>query len=78
VNPIKKILLTIAGISLAALVGCSEQRAPTEQEYNDGKAWLECSQQEKWDKVYEQSGTFGRKFAIQKECGEEPPYVPDD
>ena len=75
----KKIcLLTIASISLAGMVACSEERPATEQELSVAKAWLTCAQQEKWDKVYNQTGTFGKKVAVRNECGEEPPYVPDD
>ena len=78
VKYIKNCLHTIAGISLASLVACSEERPATEQELIVAMAWLECAQQEKWDEVYNQSGFLGKKIGIQNECGEEPPYVPDD
>ena len=75
---IKICLPTIASISLAGMVACSEERLATEQELSVAKAWLTCTQQEKWVKVYNQVGTIGKNIAVRKECGAEPPYVPDD
>ena len=75
---IKYCLLTIAGISLAGLVACSEERPATEQELSVARAWLACTQLEKWDKVYKEVGTIGKNLAIRNECGAEPPYVPGD
>ena len=74
----KNCLLTIACISLAGLVACGEERQPTEQEFNEAKAWQACAQQEKWDKAYKQVGTIGTRIAIRNECGAKPPFVPDD
>ena len=78
VKYIKNCLLTITSISLAGMVACSEERPATEQEYIVAKAWLECAQQEKWDDIYKQVGTIGKKVAMRKECGAEPPYVQDE
>ena len=61
------------------MVACSEEEhLATEQEFNAAKAWLTCARQEKWDKLYNEIGTIGINLAIRRECGAEPPYVPDD
>lgn len=73
----KYYLLALASISLFGVAACSEKRPATEQELTIAKAWLACKQ-EKWDEVYSKVGTIGANFAVQKACGEEPPYVPDE
>ncbi len=79
VKYIKSSLLIIASISLASMVACSEEeRLPTEQEFKAAKAWLACSQQERWDKLYNQVGTIATRLAVQKECGVKPPFVEED
>ncbi len=74
----KNCLLIIASISFLGMVACSEESPATEQELSIAKAWLTCTQLEKWDEVYNQIGTLGKNVAVRKECGAEPPYVPDD
>lgn len=73
----KNCLLAIASISLLGMAACSEQRPATQEELAIAKAWLTCKQK-RWDEVYSKMGTIGANFAVQKACGAEPLYVPQD